>query len=377
MSSSVLLRMSVRALVVATTVSVGVAGLPVLGAAGAAVPSATSAGAEVQERPDSVSAMVSARVLDHRVEDLSQRSETAQVFANPDGSWTSEQAPTPVRVQDQKSGRWSDIDTTLVAVEGGFAPRHALGELVVSDGGDATFAAMEIEGHALAWRWPGGTGLPKPVVEGNTATYADVVDGGDLVVTATASGFSHDIVLRKAPADPVAFSIPVTTGGPAVVEDARSGELAVTTKAGDDLVTAPAPLMYDARTDTAGRADHVVSVDTTVTAAPGGAVVTLRPDQGFLTDPATVYPVTVDPSYVSYPTADTWVGSSSPTAIHPYDEELIVGTSNSGGAKYRSLLQFENGSGHWLDTHVTSAYLSMRNFETLDCGPAGNIYVQR
>lgn len=51
-----------------------------------------------------MSAMVTARVADRRIEDLSQRTETTQVFANPDGSWTSKAATGPARVQDEESG---------------------------------------------------------------------------------------------------------------------------------------------------------------------------------------------------------------------------------------------------------------------------------
>lgn len=45
--------------------------------------------------------MVSARVLEHRVADESQTSETTRVYANPDGSWTTEEASGP------SSSSWS------------------------------------------------------------------------------------------------------------------------------------------------------------------------------------------------------------------------------------------------------------------------------
>ncbi|MGH3346180.1 MAG: hypothetical protein ACRDO4_04310, partial [Nocardioides sp.] len=69
-------------------------------------------------RPDAVSAMVTARVTGTRVEDLSQRTETVQVFANPDGTWTSEGTTEPERVQDSE-GAWQEVDTSLVEVSGG------------------------------------------------------------------------------------------------------------------------------------------------------------------------------------------------------------------------------------------------------------------
>ncbi len=55
-------------------------------------------------RPDSVSAQVTARASGRRVEDLSQGDAFTQVFAEPDGSWTSESASEPFRAKDEESG---------------------------------------------------------------------------------------------------------------------------------------------------------------------------------------------------------------------------------------------------------------------------------
>ncbi|MFD1825015.1 MULTISPECIES: hypothetical protein [Mumia] len=59
-----------------------------------------SDGDGVQDRPDAVSASLAARLADKKVEDLSARTESAQLFANPDGTWTEEVASGPVRVRD-------------------------------------------------------------------------------------------------------------------------------------------------------------------------------------------------------------------------------------------------------------------------------------
>ncbi|MBO9520553.1 MAG: hypothetical protein J7518_03365 [Nocardioidaceae bacterium] len=173
-------------------------------------------------RPDAVSAMVTARASGRRVEDLSQRSETGRVFANPEGMWTAEEASEPERVQDD-AGEWHEVDTTLVERDGALEPRYAASDLRLSDGGDKTFAALSEDGTDLAWRWP--SDLPAPKVEGDTATYVGAVDGGDLVVKATATGFSHSIVLRERPADPsaVQVAVPVATDGAKLTETVSGG----------------------------------------------------------------------------------------------------------------------------------------------------------
>ena len=64
--------------------------LPNLAVAAAAAASAPGE-ADVTARPDSVSAMLSARLLGHRVEDASQESEDGHTYANPDGTWTTDE----------------------------------------------------------------------------------------------------------------------------------------------------------------------------------------------------------------------------------------------------------------------------------------------
>ncbi len=355
---------ALRAVVLLLTVAVGLTGLSIVASAAPALESAgVSPADDVAERPDAVSAMVSARAVGHRVEDASQRSETTQVFANPEGTWTTEEAAGPVRTQNDQ-GAWADIDTDLTAVPDGFAPKNALGELVISDGGEKTFAAMEVDGHDLSWQWP--TNLPEPVIEGNTATYSGVADGGDLVVTATPAGFSHDVVLHEAPSAPVSFAIPVVTGGPKLTEGER-GDLSITTKSGDDLVNAVEPVMYDSSEDETGDPEHVTTVDTTVTqnhGASGGGVVTLKPDQEFLTDPETVYPVTVDPAFTSYALGDTWITNADSTS-HYTSADLRVGSINGGDTISRTFMNF--GDVRWRGKHIEHAELRLSNHYAVSC----------
>lgn len=363
-----------RGLVGSVGIALVVAGMSPTGPASAQPVAPTENSELITERSDATTAAETARAQGHRVEDLSQRTESMQVFANPDGSWTSEQTSSPVRAKN-RDGEWADIDLNLEKVDGGYAPANALGGLVVSDGGDKTFAELAVEGRDLGWQWP--TALPEPRIEGNVATYPNVVEAGDLVVTATTSGFRHDVVLHRAPAAPVAFEIPVVTSGPKVSEDA-SGGLAVETKGGDELVIAAPAVMYDAVDPETGEPDRVASVDTTVTHTSTGSVITLDPDEAFLNDPSTRYPVTIDPVWSATNPDDTWIYNTSPTAIHPYDQTLYAGTPNGGATKYRSLISFNNGAEPWNGATVSSAILTLRNFNSsgTDC-TGGAVQVRR
>lgn len=317
-------------------------------------------------RPDSVSAMVTARASGARVEDLSQRTQESQVFANPDGTWTSESASEPVRVQDGHGG-WHDIDTTLVARDGGFAPAWTASDLMLSGGGDRTFAQLTAKGHHLGWQWT--QDLPAPVVKGNTATYPGVAPGnGDLVVTATATGFSYDVVLHQAPTEPVVLTSPVVTDGAEIAQTAADG-VAIATAAGKPIAAAPHPMMWDAQVDAQGEPVNVDPVATDVAATASGGRVSLSPDQGFLTDPSTQYPVTVDPSFTTYTTGDMWIENVDNTDAKAGTEYLKVGSDDGGAHKYRTYLDFKDSdaTSRWNGTHVTSATLRFWNYSSGSC----------
>ncbi|MCW2783466.1 MAG: hypothetical protein JWR35_3917 [Marmoricola sp.] len=385
------------------------------------------------ERPDAVSAMLTARATGHRVEDLSQRTQTTQVFANPDSTWTSEQAPGPVRVRDA-AGVWHDIDTTLAETGGVVSPRYAASDLKLSDGGDQVFAQVTQAGKQVEFKWP--TMLPKPTLDGATATYANAVEGGDLVVTATASGFEHSIVLRERPAsldalaqaesastptpsstespassggtsgvpttapatttqgtspstDPSAsptdgtpadaFQVetPISTDGAKLSETANGG-VELQTKSGALVAAASQPLMWDASTDSHGDPTNVQPVDVTVTnpgqitpegtTAGANPVMTLTPDQNFLADPNTVYPVTIDPTFTTTANGDTWIENAGLTSSQGSDPSLNVGTSDGGAHIARAYLQFANTS--LAGKHITKATLWMRNWYSTSCTAA-------
>jgi RHS repeat-associated protein len=362
-SSANFATLALTALVAVISISVAVAGLQSPAVADpVTAPVSSPVETDATERPDSVSAMVTARAVRHRVEDTSQRDEFTRVYANPDGTWTSETASEPESVQDE-GGVWHEVDTTLVQTDAGWAPTYAPTEMVLSDGGNNTFASLTENGRVVDWRWP--SDLPAPAVEGDTATYADALPGGDLVVTATSTGFTHNIVLRERPDGPVEFTIPVATHGADLVAG-PAGSLAVETQAGQTVAQAPQPLMWDSSEDIAGQPENVAPVDAAVGQnASGTPTLTLSPDDSFLADPDTVYPVVVDPSFTTYPTGDVWVQNADYTSGQVSSQELRAGTYDGGGHKARSFMHFDTTK--WNGKNVLSANLVMRNFYSGSC----------
>ncbi|MBO4256574.1 LamG-like jellyroll fold domain-containing protein [Streptomyces griseorubiginosus] len=239
------------------------------------------------------------------VEIQSLRDERSTTVANPDGTFTTSEYVQPVRTR--VDGKWTDIDTTLVRRKNGtLAPKAALAAMSFSGGGDTTFAEIEKDGRSLSLDWPDR--LPRPKVDGSTATYANVLDGVDLKVTASADGLSHVLVVKNAKAatnpELAKLHLPLDTSSVKLKETGDGGLTATDTGSGGTVFEAPQPVMWDSSHATA---DDTKAAEESTQTPPEGAQVadvgvdlgpgsmTLSPDAGLLTDQDTVYPVYIDP----------------------------------------------------------------------------------
>lgn len=316
------------------------------------------------DRSETHEARLAARELDRRVEDLSQRTPSTQVFANADGTWTTEAHAGPVRRQDPETGTWSPIDTTLAKTGGAYRPDVAFGGMRFSDGGDEPMVTMtDVDGEELSWSWP--SPLPAPKVEGSTLTYAEVIPDGDLVIEALPAGFSYSVVLHAPPAGGLEFPIEVDTAGTKLVESGN-GSLRIGTKR-RELVTAPEPMMWGA--DSVGEnALKRVAITTEISHDDGQVSLTLKPDSDFLSDPETVYPVTIDPTFTTSPAYGGAVSRlivPGQTPVH--DWSAMVGGSAWGPTSVETHLWFDYSGPR--ATNVTAATLSMYAYSSYECGP--------
>ncbi|MBG0825969.1 DNRLRE domain-containing protein [Planomonospora sp. ID91781] len=310
----------------------------------------------VTERPDRTAAALAARLQGSRVLITGETTETTVTYAEPSGSFTTEINPSPVRVQ--RGGDWYAIDTTLIERDGVLVPKMAKGEVEISAGGaDAPMAKLEhAADESFALSWP--KALPTPKVEGSKATYTDAAGpGADLVVTALPTGFRHDVVLRERPAGPVEYKLEVDTDGLKLAET-KSGSLTLTDEDGKTVASAPQPVMYEAaaeQADAAAEAAAPSEIDTRVVTENGRQMLVLKPDADFLADPATQYPVVVDPTTTLGVYTDGFVRTH--IADMANGDYLKVGSSDGGDTKQRSLIKFNVAS--LGGKHVTAAEMRL------------------
>ncbi|MEU3210111.1 LamG-like jellyroll fold domain-containing protein [Nocardiopsis alba] len=230
--------------------------------------------------------------------------EKTRHLANPDGSLTAEISALPVRTRSADG--WVDIDTTLVKAEDGTVrPRAAGMEISFSGGGDADMARLGLGSNDVSLGWI--EELPEPTLEGDQATYADVLPDVDLVLTAGAEGFNQVLVVHTPEAarlpELAELELPLSTTGVTMTADEHGNLDAVGDNGGQSVFTAEAPAMWDST----GEEERGESQDPTVSAPVGARVelvetsvevdrIRLVPDQGMLLDEATEFPVYIDPS---------------------------------------------------------------------------------
>ncbi|WP_214325787.1 LamG-like jellyroll fold domain-containing protein [Nonomuraea sediminis] len=262
-------------------------------------------------------ALDQARTTKRQVEVLPLRAENRQVFANPDGSFTSETSALPERVR--RGAGWADVDPTLVFAPGGSVHTVATPlDLGFSGGGTAPLASIGENGRSVSMTWPGT--LPKPVLEGSTATYGSVLPGVDLKVTASVLGFSEVLVVktREAAANPALAKLGfgMRASGLAVRKTATGG-LSAVTDSGTEVFHSPPPRMWDSSGATPrpsltaepeqGNRQAVMGVDVAQDR------IAITPDRNVLTGPGTTYPVYIDPQWSGSKLAWTYVDKAFPS----------------------------------------------------------------
>ncbi|MFF3329495.1 LamG domain-containing protein [Streptomyces sp. NPDC002888] len=284
-------------------------------AAAAATPAALRE-AVASGLPTEAEAQTAAQEAGQSVEVTGLREERRTVLANSDGSFTAKEFAEPVRTL--RGGRWADIDESLVQrADGSWAPKATTADVTFSGGGDGPFARVRVAGRELALSWPGGK-LPKPVVNGDSATYENVLPDVDLVVQAEPDGFGHLVVVNTPEAarnpDLARLDLGVDTTSLTLQETSSGALRALDSDSKGVVLEAGSPVMWDAGDQQdapattvrpaalAGAATAASDLEPPQDAATapvdlevGQDKLTLIPSQDLLTDPDTSFPVVIDP----------------------------------------------------------------------------------
>jgi hypothetical protein len=344
---------------------------------------------DAQSAPDDATAQAIAQAFGHPVVVDGDTTQSELTTAQPDGSMQLALSSAPARVEED--GGWVDVDTTLVAAaDGSIAPIASAADVTLGGAGSRVVARLALDEGSVSYGWP--TALPAPRLAGSTATYAEVQPGVDLRVDVTATGVETSLVYksRQAAAAPD-VKVPLTVHGLSASLD-DSGAVSYTDSAGDVAASTPAPQAWDSRgggmPDAPGdgpvedvpntvktAAGAALSTDpsaTTTTQATGALTDQLQVPTSLLNDPATVYPLVVDPGLDCTNCGEGHHGYTEMNDPSEIDSswdggQVHVGTFDGGATRTRGLYQFAQGSSH--GATIVKATLNLTEVDSWNTTP--------
>lgn len=261
-------------------------------------------------------------------------------------------------VHFQQGEEWVDIDNTLNQVvneNDDLVLENANNPVNVQFAVDSTsekLVTLQNQGYEVSWSIAGSqTGLinpeeVSPLIQagdsvppqnteeyytslGNivsTVTYPECFSGIDISYSIVSYRIKEDFVMKQVP-NMSSFVVNLNCGTltPTLNED---HSISLNNADGDEIFLFQAPYMYDSAEDTAISHD----IDVTITPQSTGYRILITPDRDWLTDPARVYPVTLDPQVSSDRSTsnidDTYIHVGSYAKQHWGESTMYVGNKN-------------------------------------------------
>ncbi len=269
-----------------------------------------------------------------RLELTGKRTEYSTTYLNPDGSFTAEIYAQPQFYQDSADKKWKKIDNSLKPsakrvgtyenaandVSAKFADQAGTGDLV----------SVEKNGTSIALV-PDTANIVKGVLSGNEITYPGIFANTDARYHMQGDAVKEDLILhRYSNVNTFTFELKLNGVKPVVEKD---GTIAFSDTKGNKQWFLAKPYMTDAN----GKYSDKVSLN--LREVNGKTYVDVVADQSFLQDPATQYPVTVDPTINNWNVQrDNFVASSFPTSIFSSNTYMDTGYNSYFGST-RSLVK--------------------------------------
>lgn len=274
----------------------------------------------------------------------SMRTANSYTFVTSDGDYQTQLFPGSVNYRAGDAS-WQKIDDSLVPdTAPGYAYQNKANRYHLRLPASLNGAPVRIEegGEWVSFALVGASG--RPVVDGSTATYEGALPGVDAVLTSENDQVKENLLLSSAQSTST-FDYRLQTSPGVTAHLASDGSISFDDGAGKTVFSIPAPVVQDAAESPSLAPQSAYSLS----GPKGSQHLTLSVDQNWLTDPARVFPVTVDPSVLALKGASTtqrdcYIASdSASTSFCGTGTTLAVGRSSTGAIK-RALLRFDVSS---------------------------------
>lgn len=297
-------------------------------------------------------------------EDVFSRKENAKLFEEPDGTMTFEIYGERLHFLDD--GKYVTIDNEVVEMQPAQRASLAVSQssgyrymnkandvhVLFSDAASLTDMVMVKKGdYTLTLSAQSATGLTaatsSALAKATTKSWLSKYQGDDSTVIygrdknisyvyqVQNNGVKEEIVMGQYTGQNT-FTFAINAPGLVVSQGANGDYVFRSQETDEEVFYLEAPFMYDA--------EGKVSYDVTYAFTPvqGGYTLTVTASEDFLTDPSTVYPVTIDPSVINaYPSfVGVNISSLQPTYSNSTGSTLILETSSSTYGTRRALIKF-------------------------------------
>lgn len=282
-----------------------------------------------------------------------------------DGTYQAKLSQTPLNFSDEH-GIWREIDTNLskesTTVGKANIPAVALTPASLQE--DLEFTrqvsgssplTLEGESYSLTLNMLGACeGIPQ--AEGNVSTYKKVAPSTDLSYEVLTNGIKETLYLSNKDA-PTEFSFNMRLSGLESRETSRG--LALFNEGENDPVyTFGDLIVFDSSKNGADEPAYDKQAVMTYEKTASGLTFTYHLSKEWLSDPARVFPVQVDPS-ITKNSSDTFVSSAFPNTNYATSNILKVGRYDSSTGYNRGLLRFGVGeipSNAYIDSAILKLY---------------------
>lgn len=226
------------------------------------------------------------------------RDEFSTMYELADGRQVAVLGQVPLNVE--ADGEWVPADGKLTRVVGGWEAREHPLAPEFSQRSDGEIVSVSADGYSLGWSLLGAADVRGSVGmyrdgEQGPLRFRDVLEGVDLEYEVEPSLVKEAMVLDAAPDAAPAYQWLLAAPGLTVEPDGAGGFELIDAD-GTVRFSVPTPVMWDSAGETGEREPEMATVEASVERSGDDWLLTLRPDFGWLSDPARVYPVTVDPS---------------------------------------------------------------------------------